>query len=282
MAWKSLLTIVTRDEPPETAFAGLEAAIGLAQREDAHLSVLALGLDVSQMGYFYADTSMIVLQETLARAQEAAESLEATVRRRLEGAQIRWSVDRGLAQLGSIAPLVSQLARFSDLVVLPQPYGPGRNQTEEAVLEAALFDAGVPVLVLPDGMAEVATFDRVVIAWNQGAEALSAVRQALPILKRASHVDIVVVDPPPQGPERSDPGGGLSLWLSRHEVRAEVSVLARTMPRVSDVLMRHARDRDADLLVMGAYGHSRFREAILGGTTRNLLQGADLPVLMAR
>jgi nucleotide-binding universal stress UspA family protein len=69
--------------------------------------------------------------------------------------------------------------------------------------------------------------------------------------------------------------------LVRHGVKAEVSVLARTMPRVSDVLVRHVRDQNADSLVMGAYGHSRFREAILGGATRDMLEMAQVPVFLA-
>jgi nucleotide-binding universal stress UspA family protein len=69
--------------------------------------------------------------------------------------------------------------------------------------------------------------------------------------------------------------------LVRHGVKAEVTVLARTMPKISDVLARHCRDVDADLLVMGAYSHSRFREAILGGATRNMLEAAEIPVFMA-
>jgi len=73
----------------------------------------------------------------------------------------------------------------------------------------------------------------------------------------------------------------LSQYLARHGVHAEVSVLAKTLPRTSEVLSRHARDENADLIVMGAYGHSRFREAILGGATRNMLEMADIPVFMA-
>lgn len=281
MNWKTLLTVVTRQDPPATAFQGLEAAIGLARREDAHLEVLALGLDISQPGYFYAGTSMIVLQETLARVQSGAEELEALARKRLGAEDIRWSVDQAVAQMGGVAPLVSQRARFADLVVLPRPYGEGRSAVDEAVLETALFEAGVPVLVLPEGLVEVPQFDRIVVAWNQSPEALAAIRKALPLLQRAAMVDITVIDPPAHGPERSDPGGSLSQWLARHGVRAEVTVLARTMPRVSDILARHVRDRDADLLIMGAYGHSRFREAILGGATRDLLEGTEVPVLMA-
>jgi nucleotide-binding universal stress UspA family protein len=94
-------------------------------------------------------------------------------------------------------------------------------------------------------------------------------------------VQIVVIDPPAYGPERSDPGGLLCQFLVRHGVRAEVVVLAKALPRVSDVLARHIRDANADLLVMGAYGHSRFREAILGGATRDMLEKAEVPVFLA-
>ncbi|MFN3647462.1 MAG: universal stress protein [Gemmobacter sp.] len=281
MATKTLLSVVTRQDDASPGMAALDAAIALARREDAHLEVLALGMDQTQVGYFYAGASAIVYQETLERAQADAEAAEAMVRKRLAAEDIRWSVDRAVAQLGGMAELISQRARFADLVVLPRPYGAGRGPAEEAVVEAALFEGQCAVLVMPDGMAEPPAFQRVVVAWNQSPEALSAIRRALPLLRKAAAVDITIIDPPVHGPERSDPGGMLSQWLSRHGVRAEVTVLARTLPRISDVLMRHVRDRDADLLVMGAYGHSRFREAILGGATRDLLETAEVPVFMA-
>ena len=139
------------------------------------------------------------------------------------------------------------------------------------------------MLVLPEkGLGDAIVPKRVVVAWNQSAEAMAATRLALPFLKSAERVDITVIDPPQHGPERSDPGGLLCQMLVRHGVHAEVSVLARSLPRVSDVLARHVLDQDADMLVMGAYGHSRFREAILGGATRNMLEKATVPVLMAR
>ena len=120
-----------------------------------------------------------------------------------------------------------------------------------------------------------------VIAWNESYEALAAIRAALPLLQKAVSVDIAIIDPPAHGPDRSDPGGQLGQMLVRHGVKAEVSVLAKTMPRVSDVICRHCTDRDAQLLVMGAYGHSRFRESILGGATRNMLEMAHVPVLLS-
>jgi nucleotide-binding universal stress UspA family protein len=107
------------------------------------------------------------------------------------------------------------------------------------------------------------------------------VRAALPILKESEVVNIAIINPPTHAPDRSDPGGALSQMLSRHGVHAEVAVLAKSLPRISDVIARHVSDQNADLLVMGAYGHSRFRESILGGATRNMLKMAETPVLMA-
>ncbi len=109
---------------------------------------------------------------------------------------------------------------------------------------------------------------------------MNAIRAALPLLKKANSVRVTVIDPPRHGHERSDPGGPLSVFLARHGIKVEIDVLGKSLPRVSDVLLRHAADKDADLVVMGAYGHSRFREAILGGATRDMLEEAKLPVFM--
>ncbi|MFN3643331.1 MAG: universal stress protein [Gemmobacter sp.] len=280
MAYKTLFTTVTASAEGTGRIEALDAAVALARKWDAHLDVLALGVDRTQIGYYYAGASAMIYQQTLERAQDEAAEQESAARDRLSREDIRWSLDSAVVQVGSLGTVVAQRARFADLAVMPRPYGPGRGAENEAATEAALFDAATPVLVVPDGA--MPKFDRVVVGWNQGAEALAAVRQALPLLIGAGMVNIAVIDPPTHGPERSDPGGQLSAWLSRHGVRTEVSVLARTMPRTSDVLARHVRDQAADMLVMGAYGHSRFRQAILGGTTRNTLEQAEVPVFMAR
>ncbi|MCT2539440.1 universal stress protein [Sedimentimonas flavescens] len=278
MSYKSILTIVT---DPAAAGSQLETAIAVARRQDAHLDVLCLGVDRTQTGYYYAGATAFVQQEVLDRAQQDAREVEAAVKARLGAEDIRWGSDTLVVQIGAIATVVGLRARFADLVVMGRPYGKGRGQELEAVVEAALFEGQVPVLIVPDGYSGAAVAARVVVAWNQSNEAMSAVRKSLPALKAAQQVDITVIDPPTHGPERSDPGGQLSQMLARHGVHAEVSVLVKTMPRVSDVLNRHVRDTNADMIVMGAYGHSRFREAILGGATRNMLELAEVPVLMA-
>jgi nucleotide-binding universal stress UspA family protein len=280
MAYKSVLSVVTSAGQVPLAIAG---AARVAQANDGHLDVLALGVDRTQIGYAYVGSGAVMMQVALERAEGEARELEGTIKAALakEGAGLRSATEAAVAQLGALSDLVAQRARFADLVVLTRPYGQDQGAEAEAVVEAAMFEGQAPVLVLPETGLVSAAPKRVVIAWNQSREALNAVRHALPFLKAAEAVDITVVDPPSHGPERSDPGGMLCQMLVRHGVKAEVSVLAKTLPRVSDVLARHVLDRDAGLMVMGAYGHSRFREAILGGATRNMLEQAKVPVLMA-
>ncbi len=156
--------------------------------------------------------------------------------------------------------------------------------SDVAIVEAALFAGSAPVLVLPAG-ATPAPSRRAASWWpgTRAREALNAVRAALPLLREAP--DRGHRHRRPAAPRaRTAPTRAASSaqMLSRHGVRAEVSVLAGRCRRCPTCCCATPRDRDADLMVMGAYGHSRFREAILGGATRNMLRiGRPCPVLMA-
>lgn len=280
MAYKSLLTVATSSQGLMPA---VSAAAQIATASDAHLDALSLGVDRTQIGYSYVGSGAVMIAAALERAEEDARAVDKAMNAALAAQPpgLRVAADSAVTQLGALTDVVAARARYADLVVLPLPYGDNRGVEDEAVIEAALFEGMAPVLVVPEkGMAS-ADPRRVVVAWNQSREALVAARRALPFLKRAENVTILVIDPPTHGPERSDPGGLLCQLLVRHGVHAEVTVLARTLPRVSDVLVRHLREVNADLLVMGAYGHSRFREAILGGATRDMLEKAEVPVFLA-
>jgi len=281
MAYKSLLTICADPARTPQTFA---TAASLAMAQDGHLDALALGVDRAQLGYSYVGASAIVMQAAQENATADAQAVEDALRKAAAaaGPSLRWSAEGAIAMIGGLSDLIATRSRFADLVVLAKPYGENHGDEEEAIIESVMFQGQAPVLVLPDAPIDVTNIGkRIVIAWNQSREALNAVRRALPFLKHADQVWITIIDPPQHGAERSDPGGALCQMLVRHGVKAEVSVLARTMPRISDVLARHCRDVNADMLVMGAYGHSRFREAILGGATRNVLETAEVPVFMA-
>lgn len=280
MAYKSILTVATNaDNVPRTMLAA--AAVSL--HHDAHLDVLALGVDAVQVGNFNVGTSAGMLQLALEHVELTARAVEAAVRKAVtsEPPTLRWRLEAAITQLGALTELVAHNARFADLVILPKPYGPHVGTEAEAVIEAALFEGQAPVLVLPDKGLGTLPIDRVVIAWNQSREAIAATRHALPFLQAAKSVTIAVIDPPVSGAERAEPGNTLCQMLVRHGVRAEVLVLARTLPRIADVLSRVLMDQNAGLLVMGAYGHSRFREAVMGGATRSMLEQMTVPVLMA-
>lgn len=278
MTYSSLYCVLT---DPALVKGTLTHAIAAAQAHDAHLDVLCLGVDHTQTGFYYAGASAIVLQDSIERAQDVSGELEKAARAMLDGQSILWAVETGMTQMVSLNRLVAARVRFSDMVILPKPYGEGRGTELETITEAALFEASTPALILPDSPAPEAGFDKVVIGWNESTEALNAIRAALPLLKQADQVHVAVIDPPTHGPSRSDPGGLLSQYLARHGVPVQVDVLSKTMPRVSDVLERHVADVGADLLVMGAYGHSRVRQAVFGGATRDMLERASVPVLMA-
>lgn len=278
MAYKSLLTVLT---DTQSATAPLSEMIALAQSLDAHAEALCLGVDRTQTGYYYAGANAMILQETLARASTEASDVLAHANSVLAKSGVRWSAEDGVAQLSDLGRHVAHRARFSDLVILPRPYGEDRGTEAEPIVEAALFEGHAPVLVVPDELTPMTQPKSIVVAWNESVEAMTAIRKALPFLMAADIVRIVVIDPPQHGPERSDPGGLLSQMLARHGVNCEIDVLSKTMTRVSDILNRHATDTGSEMIVMGAYGHSRFREAILGGATRNMLEQAQVPVFMA-
>lgn len=278
MAYMTISTVVTDPVADGTA---LEAAAELARRNDGHLDVLCLGLDHTQPGVYYSGATAVAMQTNFAEAKAHAAEIENVVNSLLDGRDLKWSTQAICAQVDGLSSLLARYMRFTDIAVLSKPYGENRGHEVETIVESALFDAEIPVLIIPDNCDLPARFDRIVIAWNESREAMTATRKALPFLTEASATNIAIIDPPDHAPDRSDPGGALSRMLVRHSVKSEVSILAKTMPRIADVIERHVRDQDADLLVMGAYGHSRFRESILGGATRNTLQNASFPVFMA-
>ena len=282
MWFKSVLVVVTN---PGQAEAAINAGARIALASDGHLDVLALGVDQTQLGYSYIGAGAVLTELSLARAEADAKLAEAAARAVLAGqdAALRWALETALAEMGGIGNVVGNAASFVDLVVQTRPYGAGQGYEAEAVVEAALFDAHAPVLIVPAeaNLPNIAAPRRILLAWNQSAESLRAAKRALPLLRAADYVDVTVVDPPARGPERSDPGRRLCQFLVRHGVKAEVTVLARSRTKVSEVLAQHATDRAADMMVMGAYGHSRLRQAVLGGATRAVLEGTAIPVLMA-
>lgn len=279
MAYKTISVIVTDSVADAPA---LTAAAEIAARERAHLDVHALGIDPARYEAMPIGTAAVILESGADEARDRADDLVTWAEVILKAYDLSSIVAPAVVTTLGLDTTVARLVRYADLIVAAQPYGDEATQLQVLTLEAALFGTGAPVMVVPRAALDYSrAFDRTMIAWNESDESLEAVRKALPILARAEHSDIVMVDPPSHSPERSDPGGVLCLMLARHGVKSEVSILSKTLPRVSAVLNRFAAEHGSQVIVMGAYGHSRVREAVLGGATREMLETAKVPILMA-
>jgi len=277
MAINSIFTVLT--EPDEKPPVLIEAA-ALARTHDAHLDVLCMGMDRSRSSYYEVGANAVIMEIAVKETYAKAEAIRAGAEAFLAKEGIRWSTSEALGNLSDTNQAVAEAARFGDLAVARQPYGADAGEDATILLEALLFNARRPTLVVPATHVS-SSADTVVIAWNESPQSLRAIRCALPFLKAAKLVHIAIIDPPQHGPDRSDPGGNLAVFLARHGVHCDIQVMSRGGARVSERLLRHVTEMDAGLLVMGAYGHSRFREAIMGGATREVLTHAHVPVLMA-
>ena len=174
-------------------------------------------------------------------------------------------------------------ARYSDLVVIGQvdPTDP-RPGTPPDLPEATALATGRPVLVVPYIGADEAPGNVVLVCWNASREAAHAVTAALPLLKAATQVVVLVVDARSSnrghGPE---PGADVAAWLSRHGVKVTVQRDVAADSDVGNLILSRAADHGADLIVMGVYGHSRMREMVMGGASRTMLASMTVPVFMA-
>lgn len=274
MTYKSFMTYIDGDDASQER---LSAAAGLTRQFDGHLTVAAVGYNPNVPAYAYGEVAGAVMADLYATAQadsdQRVEIAEACIAK--EG--ILGDAIPVVSGFGTLARDLGKHAQFSDLVVLSQPYGKGAASTAADAFEGAIFDGDGTVLVCPAGTRTVAP-KKVMIAWNETRECLRAVRRAMPFLASADDVEILMIDPGTPGLE---PGRGLATLLSRHGIHAEIAVQPRAEISVGKAILRHAEETGAGLLVMGGYGHSRFREYVLGGVTREILGDLPIPVLMA-
>lgn len=168
-------------------------------------------------------------------------------------------------------------ARLADLVVVGQDDPDAPEPARLAVIEALLFDAGVPVLAVPYIFDGPFAPRRVAVAWDGSRPAARAVRAALPLMAAADTISVVVVD---EG-QREELGPDLAQHLARHGLAVTVRRAPSVDGDVGAALLNEAAEAGTELLVMGAYGHSRIRELVLGGATRTLMEQMTLPTLMA-
>ncbi len=266
--------VVFAEAGPEIA-PRLAFAAQFAKRQGAHLAAIhALTEPVLPMSArSLAGTSIMEAFRDQVR-EEGAKVRDAVAKAAIaEGIEIEYREAWGFAE-----DVALNHARHADAIVVPQP--DGQLPPDVAALgEALVLSAGRPVIFVPNAGNFAGTAKHVVCAWNNTREAARAVADALPLLRAAEKVSILSIDP--DNAAKRLPGADIALHLARHGVKAEATTTYSGDLSVGDALLSRLADLGADFLVMGAYGHSRAREAIFGGATRDVLDHMTVPVLMS-
>ncbi|MGN7293901.1 universal stress protein [Rhizobium sp. SAFR-030] len=276
MLFKTLLAVVGSDG----AEADIARAIDLAGRLDAHLSVLVVDLAVPP-GIGDYPVGVVWLDERVADMQ-ALNTAADRVQILCEASGLPFDLSRYYTERAFLADNVFQRALYSDLVIVGDKTGADARLLTE-IVDGAVFEAQRPLLLLPKNHTAALPVKTVLVAWNSRAEAGRAVREAIDILTNAETVHVVLVDPDASYHHNGgEPGAEVAAFLDRHGVKVTIDQLPSGGRPVEDVLRAHAVEIGADLIVMGAYGHSRLRERIFGGVTHALLETTPVPVLLAR
>jgi nucleotide-binding universal stress UspA family protein len=272
VALKSILLglIVEEDEPPPSS---LDYALSLAAHEQAHLTV-AIGVPRigAPSGAVIADVRSLLHaanQERLARAERLCERIEAK-----PSLALRCDITQD-AYL-SVRDRLFGLARVNDVAVLAQPVG--FLSTQRDIVTSVLFSSGRPVIIAPPTLRKAPAWSTIVVAWDGGDRAARAVGDAMHILERADRVEIVCVTP---DADKAIVGAGLAAHLSRHCRAVTVSDIVPQDGDVGKTIRAHAASVDADMIVMGAYAHSRMWEMVMGGATFDALEHVEIPTLLS-
>lgn len=267
-----LKTILVHVDTGRSAPARLKVAADLARRFGAHVVGLHVRRPFQAPAFSDAGPAMDSLYRTYENAVKADEAIAAATFRDLFGGpnpSSEWRLTDGLAE-----DVVAAYARYADLVVIGQTEPD--SVTVPDLAETVAMAGERPVLIVPHIGAIKPPGKTVLLCWNGSREAARAATGALPILEQADKVMILLVDPEDDGE-----GSRIAGWLTRHGVKAEVKRDTAGDSDVGEVILSRAADQDADLIVMGLYGHSRMREWVMGGASRTLLASMTVPVLVA-
>jgi nucleotide-binding universal stress UspA family protein len=268
--------IVHVDDSPLTE-ARLQAAAWLANAHEAHLiGCAATGMSWSAYAMLTGSMGVTPVDEFDLLRSAARTSLQRFAERvRQLGVQ---SHEERLVEDENRDALLLQ-SRYADLVVTGQDAGDA--STVRGLPQYLAMHGVRPVLVVPPSYGGAPIADSIVVGWDGSAQAIRAIAGALPLLARAQTVRLAVINPQLEsGLHGDEPGADMALYLARHGVRVEV-VNEQTRSAPGDALLGLVRAGGAGLLVAGAFGHSRYRELVLGGVTRLLLDRAPVPVLFA-
>lgn len=255
-------------------------AIHLCKELDAYLSVLVVSLTPAPIGGYgtVVSTSWLLERESDISAMKKREKQIATL---VQSAGLKGEVDSYYCEKDWADEIIGQRARFSDLTLIGPDllHQPG---LKTPALSGALFHSGRPTLIVPTGTRATLHPGRVILAWDGRIEAVRAAREAIDVMIAAVDITIAIVDENPTENGDSDTDARMAAYFSRHGIKVTVVRMTTSGLGVADALLQYAAEANADMIVMGAYGHSRLRERLFGGVTKSILEAPPIPIFMMR
>ncbi|WP_395646529.1 universal stress protein [Terricaulis sp.] len=280
MSWKDILAIVAEAEADEPAIALGEALA--KQCDKCHLAAAFL-TPLPDEPLAYEPTVVAgVWAELLGRARADADAERTRVEARLARSGQAVDLRNAEALSRDLGRVAAVHARYADVAVMTRPAEGAGQELREEIIEGVLFHSGRPALIAPPGWKGPTIGKRVVIAWDASREATRALSEADDILEFAEAVTVMTVDAKPKMFGHGDqPGANIAAHLTRRGLPAEVRNVDSMGRSASLAILDEAKALNADLIVMGGYAHSRLRELVFGGATRELLRATTIPLLMA-
>jgi len=275
--WKSILLHAAPETVPGAANSAMYAA-SLAATSKGELTGLAFAFKVPTPFGLRTGVDKSTIEKHQNALTESAHNCIAAARELARKAEVEFDeiIEERLAV--AAPSIFASYARLHDVTVLSA--GHDGSSENYGLIEAAIFESGRPVMLVPETGVNTFKNETVAIAWNDTAQSARALREAMPLLASSKNVHIIRVT----DEERlaaSIPSIDVAKYLAHHGIQATVSDTTSGEKGVYDALIEKAVGVDAQILVMGAYGHSRLREQILGGATRAVIESCPLAVLMA-
>ncbi len=257
----------------------IATAIVIGRAHNAQLNALATTPRLPRSGHWMLSGMMSgMASEIEERAKRRADELTSRFDKARAEAELEGSSSQLEVASYDLGAAVGPLARLHDLTLTEL----GRSDEMKPEVESLIFAAARPVLILPAGEngADTASFDRLAIAWDGSRTATRAVHDAIPLLQTASSVELITICDD-KDMKQVLGAGSLSEFLACHGIAAQVREIRGQGKPTALVLKRAVKEANADALVMGAYGHSRTREFVLGGATMGMLAGPEFPLLFS-
>ncbi len=292
----SLKDILVHIDNSRNSATRLEYAVRLAEFHEAHLTGLYVIAPSERIpgpaakehaNYALPDFSGQSLRQFEKKAEDLVADYTEHSHLAAKSAEIRFHERAKEAGIGhewfcveeNFFDALSHHARFCDVAVVGQPGKDSRRSLGESPTDHLILSVGHPILMVPTLGENFTVGKRVVIAWDRSPVATRTIHKARPFIRQAEMAKILAINLEPEE-HGGVPGSGITEHLARHGIAAEPKHVVTEDKNISDVILAQAEEEKADLIVMGAYGHSRLRERILGGVTYDLLNHSPIPVLM--